>query len=85
MGIGILGGGDFFQVRLENSVYKKSEYKFQAQQIIQIVISIISHFWSPTLTNLWYYVFVLLFSMVYTPPYPQIFFCGGLNFFFCVL
>ena len=44
------------------------------------------HFWSPTITNLWQSVFVLLFSMVYAPPYPQIYFyvCGA-KFFVCVL
>ena len=55
------------------------------KKIIPIVISTISHFWSPTLTNFWYSVFVSLFSMVYTPSYPQICFFGGLIFFLCLV
>ena len=67
MGIGTLGGGDFFQVGLENySEYESSQANKKKK--IPIVISRISHFWSPTLTNFSYFVFVSLFSMVYTPP-----------------
>ena len=53
MGIGTLGGGDSFEVRLENSLYKNSEYESQTKKMIQIVISRISHVWFPTLTTLW--------------------------------
>ena len=52
MGIGTLGGDDFFQVGLETPCIKKSEYESQAKKkMILIVISTIPHFWSPTLTN----------------------------------
>ena len=37
MRIGTLGGGDFLQVGLENSVYKNSEFKSQAKKMILIV------------------------------------------------
>ena len=62
VGIGTLGGGNVFQVGLENSQYKKqyknsiknSEYNSQAKKKkILIAISTISHFWSPTIKNLW--------------------------------
>ena len=44
----------FFQIKLENSLYKISEYKSQAKKkMILIVISLFSHFWSPVLTNFW--------------------------------
>ena len=46
-----------------------------------MVISTISHFWSPTLTTSCQSVFVSLFSMVYTPPRP---FCGA-NFSSCLM
>ena len=36
MRIGTLGGGDFFQVGLENSMYKNSEYKSQTKKMILI-------------------------------------------------
>ena len=75
MGIGTLGGDDvFFKWDLKTPCVKNSEYKSQAKETIPIVISTISHFWFPTLTNLWQSVFVSLFSMVYTLSYPQIFF-----------
>ena len=78
----------FFRWDLKTPCIKNSEYKSHAKKKkkIPIVISTISHFWSPTLTNLWYSVFVSLFSLVYTPPYPRIFFfCGGLIFFLSYL
>ena len=44
----------FFQIKLENSLHKISEYKSQAKKkMILIVISLFSHFWSPVLTNFW--------------------------------
>ena len=36
MTIGTLGGGNFFQVALENSMYKNSEYKSQTKKMILI-------------------------------------------------
>ena len=46
-----------------------------------IVISTMSHFWPPTLTSSWKFIFASLFSMVYTPhpppPPPKIFFFIG--------
>ena len=57
MGIGTLGGGDFFRWELKTPCIKNSEYKSQAEkktkQKILMVNSTISHFWFPTLTNLW--------------------------------
>ena len=54
MGIGALGGGDFFRWDLKTPSIKNNEYKFQAKKkMILIVISTISHFWSPTLLNMW--------------------------------
>ena len=89
LGIGTLGGVDFFRWELKTPCTKNSEYKSQAKRKtnkqkkkILIVNSTISHFWSPTLTNLQQSVFVSLFSIVYTPPYPQIFFLWGAKFFF---
>ena len=61
MGIGTLGGGDSFEVGLQNSVYKNSEYESQTKKMIQIVISTISHVWFPTLTTFWQSVFVSLY------------------------
>ena len=64
---------------------KNSEYEFQTnKQKIPIVISTISHFWSPTLTTVWQSVFVSSFSIIYAPtPYTQKYsFLRGLNFFF---
>ena len=51
------------------------------EKVAVILISTISHFWSPTLTNFWWSVFASLFSMVYTPPTHKYFFCGRQNFF----
>ena len=36
MGIGTLGGADFFEVGLENSMFKNSEYKSQTKKMILI-------------------------------------------------
>ena len=36
MRIGTLDGGDFFQVGLENSMYKNSEYKSQTKKTVLI-------------------------------------------------
>ena len=72
--LGLQVGVIFFSWDLKTPCVKNSEYKSQARKIIPIVISSISHFWSPIITNLWQSVFVSLFSIVYTPPYPQIFF-----------
>ena len=73
-----LGGGDFFQMGLENSLYKKKNTNLK-QKMTLIVISAIYHFWSSTLTTFWYSVFASLFSMVYTPPsiHKYIIFCEG--------
>ena len=56
MGIRTLGGGDIFQVVLENSLYKKSEYESQTKKIIPFVNSTVCHFSFPT-------------SQVYGSPY----------------
>ena len=73
----------FFRWDLKTPCIKNSEYISYAKmkKMIPIVISTISHFWSPRLTNLWQSVFVSLFSMVYSPPYPKVFFLQGLIFF----
>ena len=68
----------FFRWDQKTSCVKNSEYKSQTSKMILSLISTISHFWSPTLTTLCQFVFVSLFSMVYTPPSPHnFFFCGG--------
>ena len=53
LGIDTLGWGDFFSWDFETPCIKNGEYKSQAKKMILIVISRISHFWAPTLTNLW--------------------------------
>ena len=68
MGIGTLTRGDFFRQDLEIpcTYIKNNEYKSQKkkkkkkkkkerkkEKIIPIVISTISHFWSPGLTTSW--------------------------------
>ena len=54
MGIGTLGGGNVFRWDMKTPCIKNSEYKSQAQKrMVSIVVSTISRFWSPTLTNLW--------------------------------
>ena len=71
-----------FQVGLENSLYKNSEFKSQTQTVIPIAFSTISHFWSPTLTTFRQPVYVSLFFMVYTSsPHPQTFSLWGLKSF----
>ena len=72
LGVGWAQEGIFF------TYIKNSEYESQTKKIIQIVISTISHFWSPNLTTFWQSVFVSLFCMVYTPPSPT-------NIFFVLL
>ena len=52
VGISTLGGGDFFQVRLENSLYQKLWTQISNKKMILIVISTI-HFWSSNLTISW--------------------------------
>ena len=64
----------FFRWDFKTPCIKHSEYKSQAKKkMIWIVILF-------TLTNFWQSLFVSLFPMVYTPLYPQIFFCRGLIF-----
>ena len=86
VGIGIDQiGVIFFRWDLKTP-YINSEYESYAKRMILIVISKISHFSSPTLTNFWQSVFVSLFFMVYTLPSHKYFFCGGrrgLNIFSC--
>ena len=72
MRIGTLGEGDFFEVVLEKSLHKNSEYESQTKKMIPIVFLTIYHLWSPTLTIFWEPVFVPLFSIVYTPLPPSI-------------
>ena len=67
----------FFQVGLENYLYKKYWIRISNKKMIPIVIFAISHFRSPTPTTFWKSVFVSLFSMVYTPPSPTYFFVRG--------
>ena len=86
MGIGTLGGGDFFQAGLENSLYKKivnTNFKQKKKKMIPIIISIISHFWSPKLKHLWYLVCICIFIFhgIYS-PLPTNIFLWGLNFVF---
>ena len=72
----------YFRWDLKTPCMKDNEYKSEAKKIILMVISTISQFWSPTLTNLWYSVFLSLFSMVCTLPLlANICSCGGLNIF----
>ena len=62
----------FFRWDLKTPCIKNSEYKSQVKKKKKknpIVISTISHFWSP---------FIII-----TPPYPQIIFLWRLNFFVC--
>ena len=76
----------FFRWDLKTPCIKNSEYESYAKRMILIVISKISHFSSPTLTNFWQSVFVSLFFMVYTLPSHKYFFFGGrrgLNIFSC--
>ena len=50
--LALQGGGDFFQVGLEKTLcIKNSEY--ESKKMIPNAVSTISHFQSPTLTNLW--------------------------------
>ena len=46
----------------------------QKNKMIPIVISTISHFWSPKLRSFGQSVFVSFFSMAYTTPHPEIYF-----------
>ena len=66
---------------LKTPSIKNSKYESQAKKkkMILIVISTISHF--PTLTNFWQFVFVSLFSMIYTPSTHKYSICGGLKLF----
>ena len=66
----------FFRWDLKTLCVKNSEYESQAKKMILIVLSTISHFWSPTFTYFWQSVFLSLFSMVYNPRYPEIFLCA---------
>ena len=50
---GTLGGGIFFRRDVKTLCIKNSEYKSETKKMIPIVISTISHFWSPTLTTFW--------------------------------
>ena len=69
VGISTLGEGWFLWTGVQNSLYKNSEYESQDKKMILIIIFTMCHFWSPTLTNFWWFVFVSLFSMVYAPHY----------------
>ena len=59
MGIGTLGGGDSFEVRLENSLYKNSEYESQTKKMIQIVIQLSG--------SLYLYLCIIIFHDIYSP------------------
>ena len=72
MGIGTVGGGDFFRWDLKTPCIRSSEYETQIKKLILTVISTIFHFWPPTLTTFWQSVFVSLLSMVYAVlPLPR--------------
>ena len=82
-GLRLQVGVVFFRWDLKTSCIKNSKFESQAKKMIPIVISTISDLWSPALTNFWQSLFVSLFSMVYTPPYPQIYiFLWGTILFF---
>ena len=73
----------FFRWDLKTQCIKNSEYEPQAKKkkkMIPILISTIFYFWSPTVTHFWQSVFAPLFSIIYTPPYLQIFFLQETNF-----
>ena len=68
--IGTLGGnwhfrwGDFFQVGLKNSLYKKIvNTNLKQKKKIPFVISPISHFWSPKLIN--FCICILIFHDIH--------------------
>ena len=75
----------FFRWDLKTPSIKSSEYISQAKKIkkIPIVMSTISHFWSPSLTILWQWVVYLYhyFPWYILPPPHKYFFCGELKFF----
>ena len=75
----------FFRQDLKTPCIKNSEYKSQENKMIPSLISTISYFWSPTLTNFLQSVFVSLFSIVYAPPYSQIIFLWGTSVFLCLV
>ena len=69
----------FFRWDLKTPYIKNSEYKSQAKK------DSVCNFYNFSLLIPYpnkFVVFVLIFSMVYTPPYPQIFFLWGAIFFF---
>ena len=89
--IGILGEswhfrkGWFFQVRLENSLYKKYKSSQKKKKGISIVIPIvIYHFCSPVLTTFWYSLFVPMVQYILPNPPTSIFFEGAKFFLYLV-
>ena len=76
LGIGTLGGRlIFFSWDMKTPCLKNSKYKSQAKKngsdFNFCNFSLLAPY---TITNFWQSVFVSLFSMVYTPLYPQMFF-----------
>ena len=55
VGIGTLGGGDYFRWDLKTPSIKNSDYKSQAKKMVPIVISTIPNFWSAALTSFYFF------------------------------
>ena len=85
MGNGFFGGDDFFQVGFENSLYKKIvNSNLKQKKMIDCNFYNFSLL-APYPNKFLIVCICILVSMVYNPPYPQIyFFCVG-DFFFRVL
>ena len=83
--LALYGGVDLFQLGHETPCIKNSKHKSQAKKngsnFNFCNFSLLAPY---TITNIWQSVFVSLFSMVYTPLYPQIFFFVGDYFRVCV-
>ena len=70
----------FFRWDLKTPCIKNSECESQAKKMILIVISTISHFWSPKLRNFC----ILIFHGIYS-SHTQIFFGRGQSMFWCLV
>ena len=83
MRIGILGGDDFFQVGLENSLYKNSEFDFSNKKddsdCISYIFSLLVTYPKNFLVAS---IFILVFHGIYSfSPSTNIFFMGAENYF----
>ena len=85
--IGILGGNWHFRLGwwLENSLYKKYWIQISSKKNDSECNFYNFSLLIPCTNKFVVVLFVSLFSMVYTPSYPQFFFCGRLNFFLCLV